>query len=273
LDEGQQAAGGIARREIRINADGELVHGRLRAHAVERFAILRIGLPAHVVSNPGLGHEVAFVTGIDEDFAAKSPPLFRGELHEVRAVFLHALELFAEINRHPRVLEPLPVNLHRHVGLEGPFRRPSGFGGQRIGGLFVPEILRFRLLPGPGLGPGVVRGDLFVKLARQAADRPLVANIRRPQAAGRQPAEMLRPLDEDCALTHAMRLYRRRHPARGPAKDHDIGFDNLSARQEDGAEEDGDKAARGGEFHRETNLSRFCSDRNNVASVPKADHP
>ena len=55
--------------------------GRVRdLHAVERLAVLGVGLAADVVRHAGLGHQVAFVGGVDEHRPAKDPAAFHADV-------------------------------------------------------------------------------------------------------------------------------------------------------------------------------------------------
>ena len=68
----------------------------------------------------------------------------------------------------------------------------------------------------------VVLPDAVIEVARQAADRLLVADVGGTQPAGREPAEMLRRLDQDDGLAHPLRLNRRDDAARRAAVHDDI---------------------------------------------------
>src|SRR5205823_5609094 len=84
---------------------------------------------------------------------------------------------------------------------------------------------------------------------RDAADRALVANIRRTEPARRKATEMRRPLGDDRCPAHAPRLQRRGHASRGAAEDHDIRFDDFSTADDGAEKQGGSKAGGAGEFH------------------------
>jgi hypothetical protein len=64
--------------------------------------------------------------------------------------------------------------------------------------------------------------NAMVEIASQAANRSLVANIRSPKPAGRQAAEVIRRLDKNNTLSHAMCLNRGNNPGRCATIDYDV---------------------------------------------------
>lgn len=57
----------------------------------------------------------------------------------------------------------------------------------------------------------------LVELASDTADRPLLADVGLPQAAGRQAADSLAGLNNDHGAIHPAHLNRRYDSHRGPA--------------------------------------------------------
>ena len=68
----------------------------------------------------------------------------------------------------------------------------------------------------------IVLPDAVIEVARQAADGLLVADIGRPQAARREPAQVIRRLDEHDALAHPLGLNRRDDAGRRAAVNDDV---------------------------------------------------
>ena len=64
--------------------------------------------------------------------------------------------------------------------------------------------------------------NAMIELARQPADRRLVADIGRPKPARRQPAQMIRRLDQHDALAHSLSLNRRDNSGRRSAVHDDV---------------------------------------------------
>jgi hypothetical protein len=61
---------------------------------------------------------------------------------------------------------------------------------------------------------------------------------------------MLRPFRDDSRFAHPPDLDRRGNAARGPAKDHDVGFYDVCVRAHGAGNEDGGKEYGEGEFHK-----------------------
>ena len=128
LDAGQQAAGGVAFLDVRVDLDLELVGFRVAdLDAVKRLAVGGVGLAADVIADARLGHEVAFVGGVDEHLAGEFTTALHDDLHDARAVLDHALlevETFAVDHRHLVAggLEHLVIDRGGYVGFERPHR-------------------------------------------------------------------------------------------------------------------------------------------------------
>src|SRR4029077_11661313 len=70
-------------REIELVA---LVFG---AHAGERFLVLLFALAAHGIRNACLGHQIAFVSGIDEYLAPERRSIVEPDLIDARTLLAH----------------------------------------------------------------------------------------------------------------------------------------------------------------------------------------
>ncbi len=224
VDARQQAARPVARANEGIDWLDELVRACvLRLDAVQRFVVLGIRLAANRVRDAGLGHQIAFVRGVDEHLAAKGPAALHRDRDDSRAVLVHS------------VLEVQSLAFgHAHLGLgehvaEDPFRRvrlkrPHGIFAGRLSGA---AVLVARLIF-PSFGPSVVLSDAAIELARDAADHRLVADVGRAEAAGREPADVPARLDEHDRLAHAPRLHRRGDAPGRAAVDDDVERIGLS---------------------------------------------
>ena len=87
-----------------IDRHHELMLLRAELHAVERFAVGRVALAADVVGDAGLGHQIAFVAGIDEHRAAinfgRSPCVIDVIFGAVAAHAVLQIQPLAECDRH-----------------------------------------------------------------------------------------------------------------------------------------------------------------------------
>jgi hypothetical protein len=84
-------------------------------------------------------------------------------------------------------------------------------------------------LEGPLLGAAVMLAQPAVKLARDAADGRLVADVRLAQSAGAESAQMPAKLGEDDRFAHPGGLHRRCNSGRRAAVDADVGINELPA--------------------------------------------
>src|SRR5262249_15519498 len=93
IDAGKQSARGITRLDVRRNvqAVGKLMAvPMLGFDAVVILAVPSIGLAADGVTNPGLGHQVAFISGVDELAARVARATLHHDGGEASSVFDHA---------------------------------------------------------------------------------------------------------------------------------------------------------------------------------------
>ncbi len=89
LDEGQQAAARVARFHVRVNRHEELMLWGLRAHAVDRFVVHRVCLPAHGVTDARLRQQIAFIGRINEHPGAIHLAVPHYDFRDARTGLLH----------------------------------------------------------------------------------------------------------------------------------------------------------------------------------------
>ncbi len=236
LNQGQQAALGLPGDDIRIERkiaiphaltarDAARVAGRkmpnarailgIVVDAVVGLAVLRVAFAQQRVADPGLGHQVAFIGGVDEHLGAKDGAVFADEVRDAWSGFVHFGEPGLSMHLHTRFARQVVEELLRLVRLDG----ISATGG-RTAALrperFVPGQFRAR----GGREPGEI-------LARDAANTARVADVHRAQPTGRHAAQVARRLGEDHGLAHAGRLHRGDDAAGGAAIDADVGLDGC----------------------------------------------
>ena len=132
-----------------------------------------------------------------------------------------------EIDSHLGLVDHLEEDVFGHVRLEGPHGgiRAAQLVGRRAPGA-VSEIL-LALLKSPGVAVCIVQCNSMIELARHAADGRLVADVRRAEPAGSQPAEVIAELGDYRRLTHASCLHPGCHAAGRAAIDAQVGLDHL----------------------------------------------
>ena len=184
IDAGQNAARGIAGFHVGIDVAGKLMLDRLGfLHAVDRLAILGVRFAAHGVTHPGLGHQIALISGVDEHPSRKRPPALHDDPGDPCAAFDHSgfqIEALVENDR------DLVLNRGEHGiidrGGRMRFEGPHGLFAGGIAVLLAGEVF-LPWLPRPLRRIGVVLEHLGIKLPREAADGLLVADVRGPEAA------------------------------------------------------------------------------------------
>jgi len=183
LNEWQPPAGRVAGLQVRIHRDGELVLGGFRPNPVERFSVLGIGFPPHRVADPGLGHQVAFIRGVNKHAGAVNLAILHDDLPNARALPGDGSQALLKIDRRAGFAEHLEQELFRHARLEGPHGGVRPFEFVRPGTARpVLDVIGACLEP-PRLIPRVMLRHAPVKLAGQAADDPFVADVGRAQSA------------------------------------------------------------------------------------------
>ncbi len=205
MDVGQQAAGRVAGHDIGVDRELEIVPPLLRLDAVERFVVLAVGLAAEGVVDTGPGHQIAFVTGINEDLADEGLPALGGDRDDPGAVPGHAVFQ----------VQPLPFE-DGDLGVSGPV---------------VVDLLGDVRLELPGFGKVIVFAQPPVELARKPANCLLIADVGCAQAAGTDPAEVPARVDKADGLAHRRGLHRRDHTGGGPAVDHDVEASRFGCRR------------------------------------------
>ena len=174
MDARQQTAIRIAGRDVRIDRFCELVaHGVLGLHAVQGFAVRGVGLAADGMTDAGLGHQVAFVGGVDKRAAGENAARLHDDGRDPSAFLADAaaqVKSLADNHRHAGLGEHLAEHVLGHVRLEGPHR-------VGVDGRLLPVTVALGGFLFPGLGPRVVAEDALVELAGDAADGRLVADV------------------------------------------------------------------------------------------------
>ena len=223
-DAGQEAAGGIAGDDVGRDAGKKLVGlGLPGLDAVEGFAELGVGLAADAVGDAGLGHEVALVGGVDEDFGADDAAGFEADRGQARAGFLDGageIEALAAEDGEVVLAHEVLEDFFRDVRFEGPH---GGFAG--VGGGLADAAIRADRLAGPGLGTSVVLGDALVEIAGETADGAFVADVGLAEAAAAESAEAGVGADENDGVAEAGGLDGGDDAAGGAAVDADVSFD------------------------------------------------
>ena len=216
---GQQAAAGIARHPVRAHRHQKAValHVLQLLHAVVGFAVLGVGFPAHGVADPGGGHQVAFVGGVDEHGGAEFQTAFHADRADPLALHRDAVftvQPLLEQHRHFCFAQHLVEDGRSRVRLERP------------GGLFVravpPPLELFPAFPTPVLGVLIPLPQTVVELASHAADCLAAAGIRVAQPSGGQPTQVPRRLDQHHRLAHPPHLHRRDDSGRSASIDHHV---------------------------------------------------
>ena len=220
----QQPAAGIAGSDIRIDARHELVVlGVLGLHAVQRLAVLGVGLASNRVADVGGRQQIAFVGGVDEHPAAirragfhpdrKDPPGDRARHGHAGAAVQSLVVADFDLVR----ANPVVEDLQGRARLKGPHRIFAR------GGSGLAAVLVFLAgLPFPGRGIVVVLADRLVKFPRDAADGRLVPDVGLSQPAGGEPAQTLAGFDQHHGLAHPRRLDRGRDAAGRAPVNHDV---------------------------------------------------
>ena len=195
LHEGQQAAGGISRCDIRIHINGELVRGSVRANAVERFAINVRAFTTEGEADSSHCHQVAFVGRINEHLRAIDGPVFHDDLCDALAGFGDGSKTLVE------------------AGHDADFRKP-GFKN------FTGDVR----LEVKALGLAVTLADAAIEFARHATDSCLVADVRCPESSRGQPTQVRVEYRERSGFAHALRLHDGCHATGGSAVNTDVTF-------------------------------------------------
>src|SRR5205807_1371223 len=136
-------------------------------------------LPANVIGDAGLGQQISFIRGIDKHLATvgfaglhrdryDAGPLLLGALHELQAL--------AEDNGDLIFTDQIVVDSLGDVRFEGPGRILFRIMAR------TAEVRAFFVFPARIVL--VVATDALVKLAPDATDGPLVADVGRAQPAG-----------------------------------------------------------------------------------------
>ena len=220
-DQGEQAAGRIAGHDVGIDVVGELMlEGVGHADAVERFAIDAFGLAADVKRDASRGQQVALVSSVNEHPAGKAAASGSGDGFDPGALHLNAPAVADEPLPHdqlyPGLVDPVEIHLLGHMRLEGPHLLGTAVAGAAAALITLP------LLVHPGVVARVVLGNATVELAREPADRRLVANVGGAEAAGGQATDMPARLDQHGRLPHRAGLDRRHDTARRATVDNEV---------------------------------------------------
>src|ERR1035441_546404 len=126
LYEWQQPAARVTRLHIGIDRDRELMLGRFGPDAVERFIVIRIPLAPDSVADSRLGHQVAFVGGIDEHASAKDLAVLHCDFRKTPTLFLDGSQALLEIDGNLGFIEHLEEDVFRYMRLESPHSRVQG---------------------------------------------------------------------------------------------------------------------------------------------------
>ena len=195
--------------------------------AVERLAVLAVGLASDGAGNPGAGHQIPFIGPIDEHLAGERAAAFHADRNNPRPLLFHAglqIQPLAVNHLHMRLGAHLIVHLLSNMRLKSELRIRINVMlalGVLLGGLLLPR----RIVLIMGLDAGI-------KLAGDAADRRLIAHIGRAKPAGGHAAQVPSRLDQHNAFAHAPRLHGGDHTAAGPAVYNDVIGLSFGAREE-----------------------------------------
>ena len=185
----------------------------INALAVDTIQVLPIRvrrLPPNRIGNPRTGHQVTFVTGVDEHAASKPSARFHRDFDDAPARQLYsALEVETRRNVDGDLVFPQKVlkHLKRHFGFERP---PDGrivCPARRPGRDILITLLKL-----PVTVIGVLPGDALIEFAGQSPNYDLPAHIGGSQSAAGKAAQVSPRFDQHNRFAHAGRLDRRHHP-------------------------------------------------------------
>src|SRR5690606_816531 len=221
-----QAAGGIARHLVgrNIGCEPMLVVQDASLYAVPFFPVCVAAFPAYVVANTRRGHQVAFVSGINKDFAFKGFSA-EGFYRNDPAVF----NLYAPFPVQPFVPEYLQAEffnvVFKYLLGHMRFKNPHGIVETVHGGGSLSLVAVLGLfLPFPGFGPVVVLPNPVIEVARESTDHIFVSRVGITQPSGRKSAQMDIGRNDQNRFAHFFRLNGGDHRRGGAAIDDDIGF-------------------------------------------------
>ena len=120
LDKEQQTAAGIAWFDIGVNCHGKLVLGCFGANAIQGLVVLGVGFPTDGITHTGFGHQIAFVSRIDEHAGAMDLSVLHHNFCDSSAILLHRLKALLKINRYFGLIDHLKENVLGNVWFERP---------------------------------------------------------------------------------------------------------------------------------------------------------
>ena len=205
--EGQEAAGLVARADIRIDVLDEVVLVALGVvlaglvvaalDAVKGLAVEAVRFAAYGVAHARRGHQVADVRSVDEDLRREDFAGEGAEGDDPVALLGHAARTAVQLFVHQDFQSAF---LHQAVD--------RGLGDVRL------EVIH--------VGLAVVSADAAVDLAGHAADRFPVEDVAGGEPAARHAPEELRRIDQHHARALALGLQGRRDGGRGIPVDDDV---------------------------------------------------
>jgi len=223
FDEGEEAAGGVALVDERVDWDGELVFGGFGADAVEFFRVDGVGFAADVGGDAGFGHEVAFVGAVEEDGGVPDVACGGFEGDEALAVHGDGDEGFVAMDGDAGVFEHGGEDGGGGVGFEEPEGFAAGGGGERVGAAAMGFEVGGACFEAPCVGGFVELEDAFVEFAGDAAAGGFVAEVGGSEASGGVAADVVGWFDEGAGFAHADGLEGGGDACGGSAEDTDIG--------------------------------------------------
>ncbi len=189
------------------------------AHPGQRFAILLAALAAVGIVHARLRHQIAFISGIDEDSRAERVAILHHEFVHLGAGFSNAVVL-----PQPALLEQLHPGIPHHGAkdLLGHVRL--------VNPADLLAIARQLIMP----------AHAEIKLQGIPADHFLLTGIGPTKPAGDHPAQVPPRFQQRRIQTLASGRYRSDHAAGGAAVDHDVELVRCGEREprkrEQGAE-------------------------------------
>src|ERR1035441_364155 len=100
--------------------------GSFRPNPVEGLIVFGIPLAPDRIADAGFGHQVPFISGINEHLGAIDLAVLHDYFRNAPALFLHGSQALLEINAHLRLIEHLEEDVFGHMRLEGPHGGISG---------------------------------------------------------------------------------------------------------------------------------------------------
>src|SRR5882762_10407965 len=99
LDQGQHPARWITRSFIRVHRNYELVLWGLSTDSVQGFSISRVGFASERETHASLGHQVTFVSRINEHFGMKNFAVLHHDPGNARVFLLDGNQPLLKVNR------------------------------------------------------------------------------------------------------------------------------------------------------------------------------